>query len=623
MMFHNVPQPYHNTSTKAVPVTTKKQLSNILAVVVLCAFILSFMSCAAKKDSTTPQYQIVTVERGDLSITVSVDGNLVMPQAFNLCFGTPGDVKDVLVEEGDQVKAGAILARLDDTAHRLDVKSANCDVQRKLSDLYETVPRLPQFPEHQWQFNTTTNRWQDLGIINSNISYPFYYPNRTGLTSSAWARDEVSRAHDLFLEKKYDEAISELAIAIYDLESCARIVDEAITNPESGLGDIAWFADPDETAFLVQLDQQFEAVYILELHKVVTQVRQGQLDVEKVRSLTAQGKYQEASPLFEALLGQMEDIGKAVLNNVNRIEARHGGVIYGKNICLYLYQSADDSLSKAFAAIQKDGIGSPEFKNNLRMAQHAMLICNAILGTNDYVLQHGLSLKNEQQYKLNLQTSLVSLGNSQDNFLDTIILAPFDGTVVSVGVKKNDVLSAQDYTSKSTIQLVDTTAIKFEGLVDEIDILKVKTGQKARITIDAMPNKVFTGRVSFISPYGEASTSNVVQFAVTLQLDPSQAELKGGLTATADIEIETTKDALLVPLRAVTTTPQETFVTISNETTGQTEKRKVTLGRQNLQFAEVLSGLNEGEKVAMEIKITGAPVTTGFPGRGAPPPPPR
>jgi multidrug efflux pump subunit AcrA (membrane-fusion protein) len=319
----------------------------------------------------------------------------------------------------------------------------------------------------------------------------------------------------------------------------------------------------------------------------------------------------------------MEDIGKAVLNNVNRIEARHGGVIYGKNICLYLYQSADDSLSKAFAAIQKDGIGSPEFKNNLRMAQHAMLICNAILGTNDYVLQHGLSLKNEQQYKLNLQTSLVSLGNSQDNFLDTIILAPFDGTVVSVGVKKNDVLSAQDYTSKSTIQLVDTTAIKFEGLVDEIDILKVKTGQKARITIDAMPNKVFTGRVSFISPYGEASTSNVVQFAVTLQLDPSQAELKGGLTATADIEIETTKDALLVPLRAVTTTPQETFVTISNETTGQTEKRKVTLGRQNLQFAEVLSGLNEGEKVAMEIKITGAPVTTGFPGRGAPPPPPR
>jgi len=200
-------------------------------------------------------------------------------------------------------------------------------------------------------------------------------------------------------------------------------------------------------------------------------------------------------------------------------------------------------------------------------------------------------------------------------------LAPFDGTVVSVGVRKNDVLSAQDYTSKGTIQLVDTTAIKFEGLVDEIDILKVETGQKARITIDAVPNKAFSGRVSFISPYGEASTTNVVQFAVTVQLDPSEVALKGGLTATADIEIETAEKVLLVPLRAITTTPQGTFVTISNETTGQTEKRKVTMGRQNLQFAEVQSGLNEGEKVAMEIKITGAPVTTGFPGRGSPPPP--
>ncbi|MBM3165968.1 MAG: efflux RND transporter periplasmic adaptor subunit, partial [Chloroflexi bacterium] len=348
---------------------------------------------------------------------------------------------------------------------------------------------------------------------------------------------------------------------------------------------------------------------------LVELIKQCQTDIEKVRSLTTKGRNDEAKSLFATIPGQMKDIGKAVLNSVNLIEKRHVGVVYGKNICLHLYKAADDSLNKAFAAIEKGGSDSPEFRSNLRVAQHQMALCNAILGSNDYVLQHGLSLKAEHQYKVDLEKSLVNLGNKQDDFLKTIILAPFDGTVVSVGVKKNDVLSAQDYSSKGTIQVVDTTAVKFEGLVDEIDILKVKTGQKATITVDAIPNKVFTGRVSFISPYGEAGTSNVVKFAVTIHLDPTDVELKGGLTATADIAIETVDNVVLVPLRAISSTAQGVFVTVMDETTGQTEKRKVTLGRQNLQFAEVLSGLDEGEKVVLEITITGAPIVRGLPGR--------
>jgi RND family efflux transporter MFP subunit len=253
-----------------------------------------------------------------------------------------------------------------------------------------------------------------------------------------------------------------------------------------------------------------------------------------------------------------------------------------------------------------------------------MQICNSILGSNHYVLQHGLSLKNEQQYQIDLAKALVGLGNSKDNFLKTAILAPFDGIVVSVGVKKNDVLSAMDYSSKTAVQLVDTSQIKFQGQVDEIDIMKIKTGQKATISVDAVPNKTFTGTVSFISPYGTADTNNVVKFPVTIKLDPTDVALKGGLTATADIAISSAANTLLVPLSAVTTTSAGSFVTVVDEATGKQEKREVTLGSQNLQFAEVLSGLKEGDKIVVEEKVTGAPVVTGFPtGRGGGPPPSR
>jgi multidrug efflux pump subunit AcrA (membrane-fusion protein) len=117
-------------------------------VTILCISILfvSGISCASKTSSPEVAKPVATVQPGNLTVSVSVDGNLVMPQAFNLLFGAPGDVKEVLVEEGDFVTEGTILARLDDTTQRLDVQSSNNNVQTVLSNLYEVVPLLPQFP---------------------------------------------------------------------------------------------------------------------------------------------------------------------------------------------------------------------------------------------------------------------------------------------------------------------------------------------------------------------------------------------------------------------------------------------------------------------------------------------
>jgi multidrug efflux pump subunit AcrA (membrane-fusion protein) len=371
-------------------------------------------------------------------------------------------------------------------------------------------------------------------------------------------------------------------------------------------------------------DQSFAVSYIVQLRKVVDTIRQGQADIETVRGLIAQGKNGEASQMFDSLLKHVDGIGKAVRNNINVIKAHNYSTVYGKDISLYFYGAAADKLDAALKGIETGGLASPELNDNLRVAEHYMQICNSILGSNDYVLQHGLSLKNEQQYHVDLANALVGLGNAKDDFVKTVVLAPFDGIVVSVGVKKNDVLSAIDYASKVAVQLVDTSQIKFQGQVDEIDILKIKAGQKATIEVDAVPNKTFTGTVSFISPFGTPDTNNVVKFPVTILLDPTDVALKGGLTATADIAISSAANTLLVPLSAVTTTSAGSFVTVIDDATGKQEKREVTLGSQNLQFAEVLSGLKEGDKIVVEEKVTGAPVVTGFPsGRGGGPPPSR
>jgi multidrug efflux pump subunit AcrA (membrane-fusion protein) len=679
-------------------------------VTVLCVSVLlvAGIGCASEAAQPELERQVATVQSGDLAITVSVDGNLVMPQAYDLLFGAPGNVEDVLVEEGDFVKEGQVLARLDDTVQRLDIMSANNNVQTKLSNLYETVPLLPQFPtviyektpissstldndvtptipdeqhttlyfpgdttstpatpgfiDDEKTISTTTKKsgisgtsivteiitltditidpvvtdaatgWQtqtihehvDYVITNTyttsqgsgdlDASYKMYYPNATALSSFFWAQDEVNRARELFQAGNYAAAASELYIASSDLESCIKIFEDTINNPKSGFGNVAPLIE-EADSLTAQLYHPFATIYIRQLRQVIDLIKQGQADIETIRGLTAEGKYDEAGPVFDTLSRRVDEIRIAVIDDVNAIKTYNYLTVYGEDIGLYFYGAAEEKLSAAQKGIENGDLNSPELYDNLRIARHYIEICNAILGSNEYVLQHGLSLKAEHQYKLDLQNAVVSLENKKDDLLKTVVLAPFDGTVVSVGVKKNDVLSAMDYSSKTAVQLVDTSQIKFQGLVDEIDILKIEAGQKAMISIDAVPDKTFTGTVSFISPYGSKDTGSVVKFAVTIKLDPTDVELKGGLTATADVVVYKAEDVLLVPLTAVTTTPEGSFVAVVDEATGQFEKRQVVIGRQNYQFAEVLSGLKEGDRVLFEEKVTGAPVVTGFPRR--------
>src|SRR4030042_1350799 len=123
-----------------------KLFNKFVVIICISALFCSGIRCASEKKSKKEAKPVATVQSGNLTVSVSVDGNLIMPQAFDLLFGAPGDVKDVLVEEGDFVTEGTILARLDDTTQRLDVQSSNNNVQMVLSNLYEVVPLLPQFP---------------------------------------------------------------------------------------------------------------------------------------------------------------------------------------------------------------------------------------------------------------------------------------------------------------------------------------------------------------------------------------------------------------------------------------------------------------------------------------------
>jgi HlyD family secretion protein len=107
--------------------------------------------------------------------------------------------------------------------------------------------------------------------------------------------------------------------------------------------------------------------------------------------------------------------------------------------------------------------------------------------------------------------------------------------------------------------------------------------------------------VQFISPYGTLQTG-AGTYQVEIALNSEAAPyLTGGMTATAEILVDKRTDVLLIPNNALHTQDNENWVYVINENKlGQTEQRPVQVGLKGRTQTEIISGLNEGEKVLLE-----------------------
>jgi len=133
-------------------------------------------------------------------------------------------------------------------------------------------------------------------------------------------------------------------------------------------------------------------------------------------------------------------------------------------------------------------------------------------------------------------------------------------------------------------------------VIDEIDVSKVKLGQEALITLDALPGKEVEGRVTFISPASTIETG-VVFYKTTIVLQNPDAELKDGMSANAEIILEQHNDVLLVPNRAIQGSLEKPWVEVL--VNGKYESKNITMGLSDGTNTEVLSGLAEGEEVVL------------------------
>jgi HlyD family secretion protein len=162
--------------------------------------------------------------------------------------------------------------------------------------------------------------------------------------------------------------------------------------------------------------------------------------------------------------------------------------------------------------------------------------------------------------------SQANLRRVSDVLQKTYYYAPYDGLVTNLPVREGEtvVIGIQNSPGSTLMTIANMSVITAEVKVDETDIVNVKLGQPAQVTIDAIPNKTFSGKVTEIgnnavvrstgvsTSQQNIATEEAKDFKVVVTLDHPPDNLRPGLSTTAKITTATRQAALMLPIQALT-----------------------------------------------------------------------
>jgi len=279
---------------------------------------------------------------------------------------------------------------------------------------------------------------------------------------------------------------------------------------------------------------------------------------------------------------------------------------------------ADIGMSAEATALQSATIDYQSALANYKMTE-ATINDSALKAAQTQYASDQIALEQAQK---NLDTKLrvaqaqlddaqVALEQAKHNLDKAKVVAPFDGMVAAVNYSVGDSTGS---TAAATV--VNMANLQIKVTIAEVDLAKVKVGNTAQVTLDALPGATYNAKVTAISPVGTI-TQGVVNYPVFLVLTDADNAIKPGMTANLTVEVERRDNVLLIPTRAVRTQGNQKIVTV--QLRGQLIPTPVATGLSNESSVEIMSGLQEGDIVVVTqttTRSTGGP--GGAPGMGIP-----
>jgi HlyD family secretion protein len=181
-----------------------------------------------------------------------------------------------------------------------------------------------------------------------------------------------------------------------------------------------------------------------------------------------------------------------------------------------------------------------------------------------------------------------------------VIRAPFDGIIAEMTAEVGEWITPSPplLTAPAVVDIIDPTSVYVSAPMDEVDSGSIEPGQRAKITVDSHPGTVFTGWVHRVAPYVLAVEAQNRTVEIEAEFDDSDRtmSLLAGTSADIEVILEVHENVLRIPTSAL----REGKSVLVPEA-GVLVEREIEIGLKNWDFAEVKSGLSEGDQVVVSL----------------------
>lgn len=537
-------------------------------------------------------YETAKIGRGDVIHEVLVTGSIAPFKKIVLQPEVSAKVVKINAVEGAQVKSGDVLIELDAKDVLAKISSQNAAVSSARAKLDELVAGATAQEIAVAQTAAATSASKRDSAISAKADA------ETALTNARTNYDNAAAKADTLMSGKlatflldYDKALTDAADAF-----------NRLTNPMFTTNDFLTFSTNSQVAETAAISTRGEAR-------------------AKLKDMTDLVAAIKAAGSVDGALGSHSKAAADLASVKNHLEACRDVLNYASGLSssnLSTYQSnVSAALTAVSVAIQtlsadKQSVDLQSKLNvaDVTAAQIALQNAAAALSSATFAVETSVKALAQAQADLDLKkggnrpeiiagqraqvaSAEAALSGLLADLSKRRILSPLDGVVTAVPVEVGE--TVQPGTSAATMNGKG----KFEIVtnISEIDIAGVQVGQPVRITLDAFPpDQVWTGRVSFINP-AEKVVEGVIFYETKIVFDNEDERLRSGMTANLNIETARRSVVVRLPLRALKQQQGRSYAQTFQG--GKTVETDVKIGIEDNEYAEVLSGLKEGDEVVL------------------------
>lgn len=552
------------------------------------------------------QYKVTKVELGTVRKTVSATGTLQPWTFVDIKSKAGGRVDQLLVEVGDAVRKGQVLARIDPADTLLAVSTAQADIDAARA-------RETQGGE-QYQLQV-----------------------RQSETAIQTAKEQLSSATASLNAARVRLKNAQQLSAVQPRQTTAAIRSaEASYRSAVKSRDQLKASQPQEYAQVKASRDQAEA-----------NNKNAQSNLERQRKLLDKGFVsQQVVDQAEASAGSAQAQLEAAQERLRSIKEEQAAALEGAQARVYQAQAQLENARSQTVDIQSRRNAVDEARAAVRQAEAQVAQARATLNQ-AYANRANNEIRRQDIASARAGTAraAATYKNARITLEQTTVRSPSDGVVLQKYVEQGTIITSGlslSSTGTSILQIGDTTKMYVNVTVDETDISNVDVKQKVEVTVEAYPDVPFEGTVARIDPQAKVE-QNVTTFNVRVEIDnssPTFRLLKPGMNSTCEFIVGEKENVVAVPGDAVRTDDNGSFVEIAqggvpappdpksttpadpNTKVDVTPRRvAVEVGLEGNDSVEITKGLKEGDTIVTETieaatQAAGSPFATGGRGMG-------